>query len=104
VALAQLLIEPHVSSVQRIIGAHLPIQEEAMGMGPGVAKRKRSRAVRRTAEAESPTNTADELEAQNRRLDEALIETFPASDPIAVRIEPNTPARHQRSRKVRAKE
>jgi hypothetical protein len=72
-----------------------------MRKGSGGVIRKRSKTVRGAADAESQTKTAEQYEAENRRLDEALIESFPASDPMAVRIEPNTPAPSHKSRKLR---
>jgi hypothetical protein len=76
-------------------------QQDAMGRGPGGAlgASKRSKELPRTA---GPTTNVDEYEAQNRRLDEALIESFPASDPMAIRIESNSPPLQQRARKARS--
>jgi hypothetical protein len=52
--------------------------------------RTRTIVNRRAARPESPrpTDSADDLRSLDLRLDEALEETFPASDPVAVTPHP----------------
>lgn len=38
------------------------------------------------AQPHSATTPAERAERQSRRLDEALLETFPASDPVSVLV------------------
>jgi hypothetical protein len=87
-----------------------------MGKGPGIAQHgsKKSKASRRMAAASEPAKIAGRSEAQDKLqdkrieqdqlLEEALIETFPASDPIAIRIEPTHLPPDKRPRRERSKD